>query len=360
MVDIKYEREKIAKYTKDDIGTTEENVKQKFMVPLLELLGHKREDLEFEHPTRRGRIDIFIKKNVPHDCRVIIDTKAYHEDLDQPKYIEQLKDYALDENSLIAILVNGVELRIYSSLRGVAFEQSLLYCIKREDIIKEDVWKKIINLLEISNLKSRKVPDFVNERERAIRENLIKEEEILQEFESKIEGIGSDIEIKEEEIENLKEEKRKLEKETNEKVNSIWEELSLKRYSYKKILPLLESELETPSMQNPSEPRRIAKRVYLTDLVQKGLISDGQILHLFYRQAIPEVKAKIVASENKLQYLEDGKKYAISDLAKILLRKHGYITHNYSVQGPLYWQTEDGRTLNELNEIIRQERGDRG
>jgi len=35
--------ERIAKLNENNIGPTEENVKQKFIVPILELLGHKRE-----------------------------------------------------------------------------------------------------------------------------------------------------------------------------------------------------------------------------------------------------------------------------------------------------------------------------
>ncbi len=85
-MEIKQGIERIAKLRQSDIGSTEENVKQKVIVPLLELLGHKREDLEFEYRTRRGgKIDIFIK-NVPLQCKVIIDTKNYNENLND--YVE--------------------------------------------------------------------------------------------------------------------------------------------------------------------------------------------------------------------------------------------------------------------------------
>lgn len=62
MMEIKQAIERITKLRESDIGPTEENVKQKVIVPLLELLGHKRENLEFEYRTRRGgKIDILIK-----------------------------------------------------------------------------------------------------------------------------------------------------------------------------------------------------------------------------------------------------------------------------------------------------------
>lgn len=89
-MEIKQAIERIAKLRESDIEPTEENVKQKVIVPLLELLGHKKEKLEFEYRTRRGgKIDIFIK-NVPPDCKVIIDTKNYNENLNA--YIEQIKN----------------------------------------------------------------------------------------------------------------------------------------------------------------------------------------------------------------------------------------------------------------------------
>lgn len=94
--------ERISKFTEKDIGPTEENVKQKVIVPLLELLGPKRENLEFEYHTRSGgKIDIYIK-NVPPDCKVIIDTKNYNENLND--HLEQIKNYTFDENALLTAL----------------------------------------------------------------------------------------------------------------------------------------------------------------------------------------------------------------------------------------------------------------
>ena len=96
MTEVKEAIDRIAELRKSDIGPTEENVKQKVIVPILEFLGHKRESLEFEYRTRRGgKIDIFIKTNVPSDCRVIIDTKNYDENLNN--HIEQIKEYTFDD-----------------------------------------------------------------------------------------------------------------------------------------------------------------------------------------------------------------------------------------------------------------------
>lgn len=133
-MEIKQEIERIAKLNDANIGPTEENVKQKVIVPILELLGHEKENLEFEYRARSGgKIDIYIKK-VPPDCKVLIDTKNYNENLND--HIDQIKEYTFDEAALLAVIANGTEIRIYSPLRGATFERSLLYSIKSKTSTK--------------------------------------------------------------------------------------------------------------------------------------------------------------------------------------------------------------------------------
>lgn len=49
----------IAHLAREDIGKSEENVKQKIVVPLLETLGHHRDQLDFERTINKYRVDIF-------------------------------------------------------------------------------------------------------------------------------------------------------------------------------------------------------------------------------------------------------------------------------------------------------------
>jgi len=74
--------ENLAKLTPVDIGISEENVKQIFLVPLLEALGHERRQLDFERSIQGRRLDVFIK-GLKNDSKVIIDTKRFGEDLNQ-------------------------------------------------------------------------------------------------------------------------------------------------------------------------------------------------------------------------------------------------------------------------------------
>lgn len=346
--------ERIAKLKQSDIGSTEENVKQRVIVPLLELLGHKRENLEFEYRTRRGgRIDIFIK-NVPPDCKVIIDTKNY--DVNLMDHIEQIKEYTFDEGALLTVIANGTEIRIYSPLRGVAFERSLLYSFKRQNLSKESVWKILSDLLHNDNLQNRNVLKKIDEREREIKNAMANEERLKQEYDSKIEGIDSEIEIREEEIEQLTKEKERLTKEAETKVSDIWNTIGLSLDLFGTYAPIV-----TGGMGGGIDvgPGKKAARVTLQELVDDGLIRNGQILYFHHTRLFEDERAEVVAPSNRLRYKADGKKYSVSKLAEFLLKKRGFKRDKHGVAGPRYWVTKDGKLLNELNEQIRTKRGDR-
>ena len=347
-MEIKQTIERIAKLREQDIGSTEENVKQKVIVPILELLGHKRESLEFEYRTRRGgKIDIFIK-NVPSDCKVIIDTKNYNENLND--YLEQIKNYTFDENALLTVIANGTEIRIYSPLRGVAFERSLLYSIKRQDLCKESIWILLSSLLHNDNLQNRSVLKKIEERERQIKDAMTNEERLKQECDNKIEGIDSDIEIKQEEIEQLKTERGNLAKEAGVKVLKIWNALGLPFDLFG--APTAPSGI-TPAGPSPEYVGK-ARKVTLQELVDARLIRNGQTLYFFHGRIFKDEQAEIVANQNKLKNKGDGKLYSISEIAKIIDIKLGLKHDQHGVAGPKYWQTGDGKLLHDLNEIVRQ------
>jgi hypothetical protein len=355
-VEIKQVIERIASLRQSDIGPTEENVKQKVIVPLLELLGHKREDLEFEYRTLRGgKIDIFIK-NVPPDCKVIIDTKNYNENLSD--YVEQIKEYTFDEAALLTIIANGTEIRIYSPLRGVAFERSLLYSLKRQDLGEETVWKTLSDLLHYDNLQNRNVHKKLDVREREIKDAMAEEENLKQEYDSKIEGIDGDIKAKEEEIEQLKTEKENLTKEAEAKVLKIWDALGLPLDLFK-IHTAIPSRRITSVGSRPD--RKVKedkkKKVTLQELVKAGLVRNGQILYFFHGRVFKDEQAEIVANQNKLKYKGDGKLYSISKIAEVVDIKHGFKRSQH--RGPIFWQTENGKLLDDLNEQVRTKRGNR-
>lgn len=347
--------QRIAKLTERDIGPTEENVKQKVIVPLLELLGHSRESLEFEYRTARGgKIDIFVK-NVPADCKVIIDTKNYAENLSD--YVEQVKQYAFDEAALLTVLANGTEIRIYSPLRGVAFERSLLYCFQTSHLTREDVWRTLSDLLHSDNLRNRSVLKTIDARERQIKDAMSNEETLKHAYGAKIQHIDTEIERNQQEIAELEREKERLEKEAEAKISNIWNALGLPVDLFKTPPPTTPGPI-LPVGPRP-EGRRKAGRVSFQELLEARLVKDGQTLYFYHTRPFRDERAHIIASSNKLRYQADGNIYSISRLAELLLRKHGFKRDEHGVAGPKYWRTGDGKLLDELNEQIRARRGDR-
>ncbi len=183
MDDLREKLNRIAELTRDEVGRSEENVKQKIVVPLLEIFGHHRNQLDFEYGTGGKRIDIFVK-DLPIDCKVIIDTKNYDEDLSN--HLEQIGLYAFQEGAILALIVNGEEIRIYDPFfRGFSFKDSLLYSLKRTELPNDLTIEILYNLLSRENLKSRKVKDSIVKREQEIIEAYSKIEEIKDKFERK-------------------------------------------------------------------------------------------------------------------------------------------------------------------------------
>ena len=349
------DREKIANFKRNEIGPTEENVKQKIVVPLLELLGHKRQDLEFEYRTQRGgKIDIFIK-NVPGDCKVLIDTKNYDENLTD--HIDQIKGYTFDEAALLSILINGSKINIYSPLRGIAFERSLLYSIERKKLTDNMAWSILSDFLHEKNLQNRNVIKAIEKREQEIKGALSSEERLRQECKTIIEGIDDDIEIKEEEIDQLKKERDELSKKLDTETSEIWKSLGLP-LELSGFIPTPSYGRIAPSTTSQGLGRR-ARRVTLQEIVDDGLVRNGQTVYFFHGREFKDEQAEIVANQNKLKYKRDGKLYSISEIAKIIDINLGLKHDEHGVAGPRYWITEDGKLLNDLNEIVRQKRGDR-
>lgn len=116
-----------------------------------------------------------------------------------------------------------------------------------------------------------------------------------------------------------------------------------------------------PATPPPTPPVKkegaIAGRVTFAELVNAGLLQDGQVLYFYHTRLFSDERAQVIASENKLRYQADGNLYSKTELAEQLFRKYGF--KYVALRGPQYWKTEDGRLLVELEEQVRIQRGDR-
>jgi len=243
----------ITQLSRDEVGKSEENVKQKIVVPLLECLGHHRTQLDFEYGTGNKRIDIFIK-DLPLDCKVIIDTKNYDEDLSD--HLEQIGLYAFQEGALLALIINGEEIRIYDPFfRGFSFKDSLLYSLKRNQLNQDSAFQTLHNLISRENLKTRKVKECIVAREQEIMDTYSRIEEIKTRFNSKRALLAEQKESLIRKVDEIQSEIRKVTDEINQLESLRDTEISavLKQTG----LPYIR---ETPQEISPSEVQEIRTR----------------------------------------------------------------------------------------------------
>ncbi|MFA4958018.1 MAG: hypothetical protein WC556_13705 [Candidatus Methanoperedens sp.] len=193
----------LTELSKEDIGYNENNVKFHFIIPLLECFGHNRFD--FEHPSQTNRIDIFIKQSDKHSsCGFVIEAKNYDKNLDE--YLIQLQKYSDFKRPLLAIISNGEEIRFYDpSWRGVPFSESLLYSIKRIDLNNDEIIARLEKLFSKENLNNELLHDYIDEREKEIKDVKREIESLTKEYKNKEEKISNERKILEEDIKKLKE-----------------------------------------------------------------------------------------------------------------------------------------------------------
>ncbi len=232
-MDLKSELEVLSKLTYAEIGASEENVKNKIAVPLLKALGHnKPNDLDFEHGSQGKRIDIFIN-GLPNDSKIVIDTKKYNEDLNN--HLNQICQYAFQERAILALFVNGEEIRIYDLFHRVGdLRDTLLFSIKRRDLAEEESIRILKGLLLKENILNRSIKHFIEKREDETEEANNKIESIKIATKEQSEKMQSEMRVTNEQIEKLQREMKEIsaridslkEKENND-IKSIKEQYKL-------------------------------------------------------------------------------------------------------------------------------------
>ena len=157
---------KISEIRKDDISGSEENVRQKVIIPFFDCFGHIHQT-DIEHTTNRGSVDVFLK-GLPDNSSVIVEVKPIHKKIEANE-ISQLKGYVEDTNAILAIISNGENFQIYSSYwRGKAFENTLIFNFNREELQDGTLVKELDKILNRENLINGRTHKFLFQRESQI------------------------------------------------------------------------------------------------------------------------------------------------------------------------------------------------
>ena len=185
---------------------SENNVKYKIVIPMLQSFDHQHLDLE--HAAQGSRIDINIGN------KIIIETKALGHNLDM--HVQQLSDYCGRERPVLAILTNGRNFKIYSPLwrHQRTFSETLIYSFDIKDLGNIQLLNRIDKILSLSNYHDGTFIDHIDQREREIlkankeieelkQSNAVKASALrteLHELKEKLQELTTQIKVKEQTI----------------------------------------------------------------------------------------------------------------------------------------------------------------
>jgi predicted type IV restriction endonuclease len=183
----------------ESIGSNENNVKYKFIIPFLEAFGYER-DLDFEHAAQGNRLDIFIRASSNH-C-IVVEAKSYGRNLDE--YVAQLKRYCDEKRPIIAIISNGEDIRFYSPFwRKSNFADTLIYSIARRQLSERVIIDRIEAVLGKQFLDNGSIETNIDQRETEIEEVKRQVRVVEQDFDRKTEELKAGIVTMEEQINAL-------------------------------------------------------------------------------------------------------------------------------------------------------------
>ena len=99
-----------------------------------------------------------------------------------------------------------------------------------------------------------------------------------------------------------------------------------------------------PQVRSRKVEGRKKPKASLIELVNAGLLEEGQILHVrdYQRREIPDSEATV----HQGGLLRDGVPYSMSNLAEKLLKGQGYDSD--SVRGPAHWFTRNNISIKNL------------
>jgi hypothetical protein len=129
-------RDRIAPYRDRTSSVGEQNTKAALIEPILRALGWDVEDPEeVWREYRRRSVDnpVDYALMVLRTPRLFVEAKALGDNLDDPKWANQISDYAVVAGVEWVVLTNGDEYRIYNSHAAVPVEERLFRTLRLTD-----------------------------------------------------------------------------------------------------------------------------------------------------------------------------------------------------------------------------------
>lgn len=156
--------QRLAELDARTLGPREEDVKFKFVAPLLRILGFEDTDCTFETPADLGRIDITVTGT---RAAIIIECKAPHVRLEG--HITQLEKYVREtmtrqHAAMIAVLTNGERLLVFGVLEAIhknELSEHFLFEISRRQLDIEDNQARLGELIGRNAIDNGAIRDTV-------------------------------------------------------------------------------------------------------------------------------------------------------------------------------------------------------
>ena len=129
---------------------SEEDVKNKVVLPILRALGYDDPDFNFERRTGRGYVDVVLER---FPIGIVVETKSPRTQLD--RYVDQLENYVFhkhadDRAATLAILTDGEWFRLYAvtdALRkGSLSRHEILEPFRRSELVTPEVARSLYEL----------------------------------------------------------------------------------------------------------------------------------------------------------------------------------------------------------------------
>lgn len=128
---------------------SEEDVKNKVVLPIFGALGYEDNDFNYERRTGRGYVDVVVEH---FPIGIVVESKAPRTKLDN--YREQLEAYVFHKHgqgrTTVAILTDGEKFKLYG-ISGAFYKGSLedhrILSFTRSEVVDAGLWSKLLDLL---------------------------------------------------------------------------------------------------------------------------------------------------------------------------------------------------------------------